>query len=217
MIFATNFLKKGLVADYADHDSFADIIRPHLLLVLGQMFTSSSKTGRDASQIASQIDKTAISHEILALALEYENIRATVESGDQRTLNMEIVTSKMRSLAFVSLPLLQDLARSSSPGQRLAAVSILQSIPNPDYLSWLAERLIVEKPFIGYHAAFALLTAVRTLGKPHFKQLQEAIEVAKKGMIEKYGDMTSESDRFKVLSEAQTELSASSDNTDKQS
>ena len=34
-------------------------------------------------------------------------------------------------------------------------------MPSAKYLNWLAERVAVEKPFLGYQATLALLSAVR--------------------------------------------------------
>ena len=217
--FRDELMKKGLVADYADHESFADVIRPHLLLVIGKMFSKIApiETAKYAARRAAQADTSVVSQQVLALAQEYEDIRATMDSGDPRTRKMEIVFSKMRSLALSSYPLLEDLALSTSPGQRLAAVAILQAIPNPEYLLWLAERLRIEKPFLGYHAAVALLAAVRILHASHAKQLQDAIIKAKKGLEEAFGVSAKNSDRFSVLSEAQNELQHLMDENNKKS
>ena len=204
--FRDELSKKGLMGDYADHASFADVIRSHLLLVLRRMFSELSETKEYSAQRTSQVDSSVVYLQVLTLAQEYEQIRNTMNSGDERTRKMEIVASKMRSLALQAYPLLQDLASSTSPGQRLAAVILLQSIPNPDYLTWLAERLKAEKPFIGYHAAVALLTAVRTLKEIHFKDLQSAIELARKDLLEKFGTNAGYKDRLAVLNEAQKEL-----------
>lgn len=206
--FRDELTKKGLVADYADHESFADVIRPHLLLVIGKMFSkiAPTETAEYAAQRAAQVDTSEVSQQVLALALEYEHIRDTMDSGDARTRKMEIVFSKMRTLALSSYSLLQDLALSDSPGQRLAAVAILQSIPDPEYLLWLADRLGTEKAFLGYHASVALLNAVRNLHAAHSGDLQNAIVTAKKGLVESMGERVKNSDRLAVLNEAQNEL-----------
>ena len=208
--FRDELSKKGLVADYTEHNSFADVIRPHLLLVLGKMFSKGqtpTETAKRVAKRARQVDTSVILQQVLALADEYEHIRATMESSDARTRKMEIVASKMRTLALSSYPLLKDLARSESPGQRLAAVSILQAIPNHEYLLWLAERLRIEKPFLGYHAAVALLSAVRSLYASHSKELGEAIKIAKQNLKDNLGTHAlSHTDRFALLEEAEREL-----------
>jgi hypothetical protein len=170
------------------------------------MFSKVSDTAEYATQRASQVDISAIQQQILALAKEYEYIRATMDSGDPRTRKMEIIATKMRSLALSAYSLVQELAQSNSPGQRLAAVSILQAIPTPEYFFWLAERPKEETPFITYHAAVALLNAVRTLDASYYEKLNEAIETAKKGLLENLGPSATQTDRFAVLGEAQKEL-----------
>ena len=58
-----------------------------------------------------------------------------------------------------------------------AAVSILEAIPNADHLPWLAERISVEKAFIGYHAAIALLNAARSFRtSENHVAVQEAVD-----------------------------------------
>jgi hypothetical protein len=205
--FRDELSKKGLVADYASHDSFANVIRPHLLLVLGQMLSRNSPSMKSVTQRVSELNTSMTYQQILTLANEYEELRNRMDRGDQRTRQMEIIASKMRSLAISSTPLLNDLARSASPGQRLAAVSILQLIPNPEYFTWLAERIPAEKPFIGYHSSVALLTAVRMLKKTHYDELSAAIQMAKKSLEDNLGpESAKHTDRFSILNEADIEL-----------
>lgn len=104
-----------------------------------------------------------IREQIRLLAEEYENIRRTMPPGNDRTRRMELVASQMRTLANMGTPLLRELITSPSAGARLAAVTFLQVHPDRGYLDWLAERVAQEAPFIGYHAAVALLYAARTM------------------------------------------------------
>ena len=91
-----------LVGDYSDHEGFSDVVRPHLLLVWEGC--SSEKTTIDAAQRAGEhsvaADVTAVRAQILALSREYEDTRHTMPSGDARTRAMEVVASRMRSLAL---------------------------------------------------------------------------------------------------------------------
>ena len=153
-------------------------------------------------QVARRSDISVVWAEVRQLAREYERIRATMPSGDSRTRRMEVVVTKMRTLALAAYPLLRDLDSSESPGERLAAVAILQVRPNPDYLDWLAERVAEEKPFIGYHAAVALLVAARTLESSHHAELQAAVQKARKSV----GWRLKDTDRDRVLSDAENEL-----------
>lgn len=157
-------------------------------------------------QGAAQTDLWVIRHQIQVFAREYERIRATMPASDQRTRRMEVIATKMRTLALASAPFLPELGNSGSPGERLAAVMILPVSPRADYLKWLAERLAVEQPFIGYHAAVALLVAVRILDQSHRQALQEAIRAAKNSL----GDELRGTDRWTVLENAERELAEKS-------
>src|SRR5215210_798061 len=153
-------------------------------------------------QAARQSDISVVRAQVFQLAQEYEQIRATMPKGDTRTRRMEVVITKMRTLALAAYPLLQELTNSGSPGERLTAVAILQVRPNPDYLDWLARRLAEEKPFIGYHAGVALLVAVRNLDTSDYgTKLQQAIQKARESVAWK-----KDTDRYRVLSDAEKEL-----------
>ena len=123
-------------------------------------------------------------------------------SGDERTRQMEKVATKMRTLGYAASPLLSELSSSDSPGKRLAAITILQVQPNPQMFEWLADRLGIEKPFLGYHAAVALLTAARVHDEDQTDQLRNAIEKAKNRL----GDRRRGTDRDRVLNDALREL-----------
>ena len=72
-----------------------------------------------------------------------------------------LFAGKLLSPAFDAYFLLPELSRGEGPGSRLAAVSLLEVKPTPDYLDWLAARLMPEKPFVGYRAALALVSAAK--------------------------------------------------------
>ncbi len=112
------------------------------------------------------------------LARAYQELRKSMRPGDARTRKMEIVAAKMRALACDAYFMLDYLAKNPQPGCRLAAVSLLEVKPNPDYLDWLAERLAPEKPFVGYHAALALVAAARTLSQEFRGKTSAAIQKA---------------------------------------
>jgi hypothetical protein len=179
--FRNELSNKGLIADYADHESFADVVRPHLLLVLGKMF-SSEGSSKQAAELAGEVTGDAaipaVRSEIFALANQYEETRQKMAAGAARTREMEIIASKMRSLALPAYPLLAGLARSESADKRLGAISLLEAIPTSSYLPWLAERVASEKPFMAYNATVALLNAARNLRATHFNEVQRAIEAA---------------------------------------
>lgn len=180
--FRNELSDKGLVWEYEDPTSFADVIRPHLILVLSRMFSNKQSlvdAAAETSRLATESDVPAMRKQVMALAREYEHLRETMPSGNARTGMMSLVESRMRSIALSAFPLLAELVHSASPGERLAAVAILKEIPSPDYLTWLANRVGVEKPFIGYQATVALATAARTLEKSHRSEVGDAISMAK--------------------------------------
>ena len=91
---------------------------------------------------------------------------------------MEVVVSKMRALGRAVVPFRYDLRASPSPGQRLVAIASYQVAPDYDSLGWLVDRLGAEKPFVGYHAAVALLTAAQDgLAKDNLDELQKAVQL----------------------------------------
>jgi Domain of unknown function (DUF4062) len=204
--FRRDLALKGLIADYATHEGFADVIRPHLLLALGRL-SSSQVTPSESLHQAAGAEVASARPQILALSMEYDHIRATMEAGDQRTRLLDAVVSEMRKLALKAYPLLPELAGSASPGQRLAAVVILGSIPDANYLPWLAERLRLESPFLGYQAALAVLAAVRALYESKYEELRSAIVSAKSSLAENVRENASDPvGRLAILEEAERDL-----------
>jgi len=214
--FRAELSKKGLVADYPHHEGFADVIRPHLMLVLGKMFSpadSATATVERISRRVSNAESVSLRQKVTSLAQQYETIRDKMGSGRDRTRKMEAIVSEMKAIAVSGYSFLPELAVSHSPGDRLAAVTMLQTIPNPAYIKWLAERFNNEKPFVGYHASVALLRAVRELHTSHAKELHAAIGQAKKALLD-YGGSKS-TDRYMLLDEAEEELDSLAGNVDK--
>jgi hypothetical protein len=111
---------------------------------------------------------------------------------------MQTIFNGMVEAASAVRPLLADLHRSASAGERLAAIAILNAFPQVDCLPWLAERLDnpdVEKPFVGYQAAVALGQAARTLARTHPEEVRTAIERA----LELARKLPQDSDRIRAL------------------
>jgi hypothetical protein len=160
---------------------------------------AQAEAAERVAQVARQIDDGVVRRQIADLAREYEDIRATMRSGSARTGRMEVVITKMRTLALAGYDLLPELIRSPSTGERLAAVAMLQVKPDAAYLDWLAERVQTERHFMGYHAAVALQYAARILDPAAHERLRQAIAKAKQGL-------GADTDRFKVLEKAEKEL-----------
>jgi hypothetical protein len=170
----------------------------------GDLLFAYNPLAKALAESPSKSDKPIEPQQILYKAREYEIVRELIPAGHQRTIRMEAVITKMRELALAGLPLLAELAKnSSSPGEWLAAVAILQKQPNLAYLDWLAAR-VAEDPgsFHGYHAAVALLGAARDFGASHREALKQAIETARTSAREE----AKGADAFKVLGRAEREL-----------
>lgn len=185
--FREELFKEGLARDYGEHAEFAGHVRGDLVLVLGQMLHATSSPAAiavQADQVTTDEDRGAVRERVRVLCDEYDALRAPITGmlpGAERTRKMEVVASKMRGLALSAHPFLSELIQSRSAGERLAAVSTLEAIPEVGYLPWLAERLRSEKPFVGYHAALALLSAARSLDVEDLPNVQAALDVARTG------------------------------------
>jgi hypothetical protein len=184
--FRNELTRAGLVWEYADHPDFADLVRPHLVQVISSILRPKQAPSAAAirvGQLTTREELEETRRQVRQLALEYENLRRNLSPGDTRTRRMEVVASRMRTLALSAYPLIAELANSDSPGMRLAAVSILEAVPRADYLPWLAQRLNAERPFIGYHAALALLIAARMLEVKEMPEVRDAISAARRASI----------------------------------
>jgi hypothetical protein len=157
----------------------------------------------EVERFAAKTDIATIRVQAQGLASEYEHVRHTMLPGDARTRRMEVVVSKMRTLARAFYPLRHDFANSASPGRRLMTIAALQIDPDYDMLDWLADRLAIEKPFVGYHAIVALLVAVKTeRAKAYLPALESALEKAGQSR----STLSTGSDRIQTLDAAQREL-----------
>jgi hypothetical protein len=157
----------------------------------------------EVERFAAKTDIATIRVQAEELASEYEHVRHTMLPGDTRTRKMEVVVSKMRTLARAFYPLRHDFANSASPGRRLMAIAALQIDPDYDMLDWLADRLAIEKPFVGYHAVVALLVAVKTeKAKAYLPAIESALEKAEQSR----GALPAKSDRIQTLDAVQREL-----------
>jgi hypothetical protein len=180
--FREELSHRGLVWHYASRSVFADTVRPHLVSVMAELVRAEDdpRIGAPGALQVSESDRAAVRAQIAELAAEYEGLRKAMEAGDARTRRMEVIASRMRTLARSTIPLLSDLTDSASPGERLAAITALQEVPDAAWLRWLADRFAagVETPFVGYHAALALLAAARGLGPDELPEVRRALNHA---------------------------------------
>lgn len=127
-----------------------------------------------------------------------------MRASDERTRRMEQIFEKMRNLATASYPLLDELASSPSPGERLAAVAILEVFAAEQFLPFLVKLVGSEKPFVGYHAVKALRFAVEALDPHSYPALLKAMEDAQSALM--LAAVGFDADRRTVLREAEQEL-----------
>jgi hypothetical protein len=128
-------------------------------------------------EIRKKMDELARQYELLRSARDAQSRKAT----DAEIVQMNKVVSQMRALAISCLPYWTEYANSTRPGDRLAAVVIVQMSPDPKYLDWLAERFKVDRPCIFYHAALAL----QNMADPCWTEARDKIKaVAKQALAQ---------------------------------
>lgn len=191
----------GYTASYSDRNTFRDALRPRLLRAIADVLATGN-TAPSGRNVDPRFVSRAQHARIRALAEQYNEIRRTMRSGNARTFRMTQIYNDMVELASDVRPLLGDLLASQSEGERLAAIAVLRAFPSADHLTWLAERIDVEKPFAGYQAAVALSQAADTLGREHEGEVLRALHRA----MEPEGKLPSDSDRFEVLRRALDKL-----------
>lgn len=124
---------------------------------------------------ASEDDRKAAINRVEAYAKEYEKVRAEMPPGHERTLEMEALVAKMRSLAAAAYAELPRFLKGTSPGEKLVAVSMLQVEPDVRQLPWLLEQIDTEVPFIGYQAAIAIKQTAIQGGDEERSQVKDAL------------------------------------------
>jgi hypothetical protein len=205
--FRSELANRGLVWNYASHATFADTVRPHLVSVLSEIIHAGeprSQVAERTSSVTPEGDLDVVETRLTMLADEYKAIRRGMGSGDARTRRMEVVASKMRTLAQTAFPLLPKLTSSPDEGKRLAAIQVLQGVPDERWLDWLADRFEhgAETPFVGYHAAVALSAAARDLEDAHVPKVRAALTRAR----QLASRLRADTDRATTLAYADSEL-----------
>ena len=202
----------GLIGSYSDQRQFADVVRPDLIGAIATILRSrrpaASTVHATAERVGDLALKTGLKEQAFALATQYEQLRTDMPAGTARTRKMELVMTQMRTLGTFLYPLLPELTVSDSPGRRLLGIAILQATPTPDYFEWLADRQGNEQPFVGYHAAVAMLAAARSPDPAGPKRLCAALALARRLLREK--GLGEGADRETVLRTAEDELGCTS-------
>jgi HEAT repeats len=117
---------------------------------------------------------------------------------------MEEIAGKMNHIALATYPLLDEFVQSPFPGERLAAVTILQTFSAEKYLGFLIELVGAEKPFVGYHAVKALRFAVDALEPAAYGPLLAALKEA--GVRLRKAAVGFDADRQVLLRQAREQL-----------
>lgn len=145
-----------------------------------------------------------VKEQVRSYARLYERTRLRMRPSDERTVRMEDIATRLRNLALASYPLLDGFVKSPFPGERLAAITILQVFAAEEYLGYLVDLIGSEKPFIGYHAARALRFAVDSLEPASYPRLREALNDAVQRL--QHASVGFDADRQKILREASDQL-----------
>lgn len=87
---------------------------------------------------------------------------------------------KVRENGVDTLGVATELHLSDSQVRRMAAVLALEHCPDPSYLQWLAERIIVEEPIPAYYATQALTTYALKSGKNDHELVRRSLRRAAK-------------------------------------
>jgi hypothetical protein len=126
-----------------------------------------------------EADPQTVLSELDRVCLEYDSLRRTLPSGAERTQAMTRVVIKMRSLAPSLVEYMEAYKGSGSAGSRLAAIAMMQMVPQSADLDWLKKRFSTEHPFIFYHASLALQNVANICDSPEKKKnLREVTQQA---------------------------------------
>jgi hypothetical protein len=116
-----------------------------------------------------------------ALAEEYNEVRATMKSGDARTSRMTRIVTALEAATNTDDFDVEGYLRSNDSGKRLAAYAALYARPDPAHLSALVDALGREggcegKPFGEYWALRAIGQAVSAYPEAVDPQLLRRLE-----------------------------------------
>jgi hypothetical protein len=148
-------------------------------------------------------DLPALRAQMLALAAEYMQVRSSMRASDNRTRRMEVVVSKMRTLGGAAYSLRHEFANGNTPGERLAALAMLQVTPDLNMVDWIVSRIsAAERPFVQYHALLAFLYAVRNAPLEALDRMKAAYRLAQTQL----GAIGPDADRRNLLADIGREL-----------
>ena len=131
-----------------------------------------------------EVGSQTLLDELDRLCLQYDSLRRSLPSGNERTRAMTGVLVRMRSLAPSLVNFIDAYKGSGSAGSRLAAIAMMQMVPRVADLDWLKDRFSSEHPFVFYHAALALQNVANICDTPEKKNrlrgvVQQALSTVK--------------------------------------
>jgi hypothetical protein len=196
---------KPISSSASVEEAFTEVASEIKKLVAGTA-PSESPSGVAPDGVTRNASLDLVRGQVRSYANLYERTRQRMRPSSERTRRMEEIFDKLRAAAPASYPLLAELAPSPSPGERLAAVAILQVFASEQWIPFLEGLIGSEKPFVGYQATRALQFAVGSLDPHSHPRLLEAIHHAKAALAAAHvGDGT---DRQTVLLAAERDLQA---------
>jgi len=129
----------------------------------GEITADQARTAVGLAVEAKAIGHDHILAELDKLCLQIDTVRRTMRAGAPRTQEMSRIVVKMRALAPSVIDHVVAYKNSGSEGSRLAAITMMQMVPDIADIPWLLDRFRIEKPFSFYHAALALINAANSL------------------------------------------------------
>jgi hypothetical protein len=134
------------------------------------------KRANELARLAAGASEADILSEATRLARRYEETRALMPSGIERTRAMNAIAAQMRTIGKIAWPYRYELTVSPSPGKRLQAITCLQVLPDLDLIDWLVERAIHEVPFISRQALIAIdLAAKHSFAQASSRTFEKAL------------------------------------------
>jgi hypothetical protein len=190
----------------SEDEAFQAVARELRELVSQEPPAASQRAAAGGDLEALRPSMELVRGQISAYAQLYERTRQRMPTSPERTVRLSDILHKMRALAVAAYPLLDELANSPSPGDRLAAIAILQVFATERALPFIVQVVSSEKPFVTYQALKALHFAVGALDPRFYPQLMEAMHKAQDALNS--ASVADDSDRQEILRNARSELNA---------
>ncbi|NIJ18615.1 hypothetical protein FHS95_000284 [Sphingomonas naasensis] len=144
----------------------------------GKLTPQQIRSATRVQVAAKALDDSALRAQLHQLSLEFDIVRRTLPPGRERERAMTEVLVKMRTIGPALAHLIGELKASESPGERLAAIAMMQLDPGLLDLDWLLGRFGSDPPFLFFQSAFVLRNAMRLLGPEDDARIRRCAEQA---------------------------------------